>query len=220
MNNKSPIQIIIVDDHQIVIDGIRAMLLTQTNIKVIGTALNATKLWELLHQKPPQLLLLDMNLPEINGLEIAKKVLMEYSNIRILILTANTNKNAILAAVKTGVHGFLPKECSKEELIKAIQRIAEGEYYFGSDIAPIVYQSFANQVAGKSKNNLSNSLTEREIDVVRGFANGQSYKEIGETLFISPRTVETHKKNIFKKLQFQSQADLIKYAIKQGIIQL
>lgn len=216
----TPIHIIVVDDHQIVIDGIRAMLLTNKSIKVMATALDAEKLWELLRHKKPDVLLLDMNLPTMNGLEITEKVLKEHADIRILMLTANTDKNTILHAVKVGVHGFLPKECTKEELISAIERIATGEHYFGKDIAPIVYQSFANQVSGKSKINTSSELTEREVEVVRGFANGQSYKEIGVALFISPRTVETHKKNIFKKLDFQNQADLIKYAIKEGIIKL
>jgi len=216
----APIHIILVDDHQIVIDGIRAMLLTNKSIQVIGTALDAEKLWELLRHKKPDILLLDMNLPTMNGLQITEKILNEYTDIRILMLTANTDKNTILHAVKVGVHGFLPKECTKEELVTAIERIAVGEHYFGKDIAPIVYQSFANQVSGKSKISSSSELTEREIEVVRGFANGQSYKEIGTTLFISPRTVETHKKNIFKKLHFQNQADLIKYAIREGIIKL
>ncbi|MBL4648826.1 MAG: response regulator transcription factor [Aureispira sp.] len=216
----TPIHIILVDDHQIVIDGIRAMLLTNKFIKVIGTALDGEKLWELLRHKTPQVLLLDMNLPTMNGIEITKKVLAEHPDIRILMLTANTDKNTILHAVKVGVHGFLPKECSKEELLIAIERIANGEHYFGKDIASTVYQSFAHQVSGKSKINSNSELTEREIEVVRGFANGQSYKEIGATLFISPRTVETHKKNIFKKLHFKNQAELIKYAIKEGIIQL
>lgn len=216
----TPIHIILVDDHQIVIDGIRAMLLTNKTIKIIGTALNAEKLWELLRHKTPQVLLLDINLPSMNGIQIAQRVLEEYPDIRILMLTANTDKSTILQTVKVGVHGFLPKECSKDELLTAIERIANGEHYFGKDIAPIVYQSFANQVSGKSKISPNPELTEREIEVVRGFANGQSYKEIGAALFISPRTVETHKKNIFKKLHFNSQADLIKYAIKEGIIQL
>lgn len=216
----TPIHIILVDDHQIVIDGIRAMLLTNKTIKIIGTALNAEKLWELLRHKTPQVLLLDINLPSMNGIQIAQRVLEEYPDIRILMLTANTNKSTILQSVKIGIHGFLPKECSKDELLTAIERIANGEHYFGKDIAPIVYQSFANQVSGKSKISSNLELTEREIEVVRGFANGQSYKEIGAALFISPRTVETHKKNIFKKLHFNSQADLIKYAIKEGIIQL
>lgn len=216
----TPIHIILVDDHQIVIDGIRAMLLTNKSIKVIGTALDGEKLWDLLRHKTPQLLLLDINLPTINGIEITKKVLEEHPDIRILMLTANTDKNTILHAVKVGVHGFLPKECSKEELLIAIERIAHGEHYFGKDIAPTVYQSFAHQVSGKSKINSNSELTKREIEVVRGFANGQSYKEIGTALFISPRTVETHKKNIFKKLHFKNQAELIKFAIKEGIIQL
>lgn len=216
----TPIQIIIVDDHQIVIDGIRAMLLTNKSIKVVGTALEAEKLWELLRHKTPNLLLLDMNLPLMNGLQITEKVLSLYPDISVLMLTANTDKSTILQAVKVGVHGFLPKECSKEELVSAIEKIADGEHYFGKDIAPIVYQSFANQVSGKEKVSSNTSLTEREVEVVRGFANGQSYKEIGSDLFISPRTVETHKKNIFKKLHFQNQADLIKYAIREGIIKL
>lgn len=218
--HTEPIQIIILDDHQIVVDGLRAMLLVSKDIKVIGTALHPDKLWDLIRQKVPDILLLDMNLPSKNGIEITQELLAIRDDIRVLILTSNTDKNTILAAVKAGVHGFLPKECSKEELITAIQRIAAGEHYFGKDIAPIVYQSFANQVSGKNKIATSSELTEREIEVLRCFANGLSYKEIADKLFISTRTVETHKKNIFEKLHFQNQTDLIKYAIKNGIIEL
>ncbi|BDS10460.1 response regulator [Aureispira anguillae] len=217
---NSPIEIIVVDDHQIVLDGISAMFLTSKDIKIIGTALNAEKLWKLLRQRVPHVILLDMNLPAMNGLEIAQKIRTEQPAIRLLVLSANSDKQSILAAVKAGVHGFLPKECSKEELIKGIEMVIQGQHYFGATIAPIVYQSFANQLSGESTAQTPSVLTEREIEIVQGFANGKTYKEIGNLLFISPRTVETHKKNIFKKLGFQNQADLIKYAIKHGIIKL
>lgn len=215
-----PISIMIVDDHQIVIDGIRALLLTNRQIKVVGTALNAEEFWPLLQQKQPQVVLLDRQLPTMDGIAITEKIIAEALPVRVLMLTANTDKHTILRAVKAGVQGFLPKECSKEELIKAIEQVAKGEHYFGKDIAPVVYESFAQQMRGREKAAAVVELTPREIEVVRGFANGQSYKEIGAALFISPRTVETHKKNIFKKLDFNNQADLIKYAIRQGIISL
>lgn len=217
---QAPISILIVDDHQIVIDGIRALLLTHRSIQVVGTALNAEELWPLLQQQQPQVILLDRQLPTMDGIEITEKIIAEGLPVSILMLTANTDKHSILRAVKAGVHGFLPKECSKEELIKAIEQVAQGAHYFGKDIAPIVYESFAKQMRGREKDAAVVELTPREVEVVRGFANGQSYKEIGAALFISPRTVETHKKNIFKKLDFNSQADLVKYAIRQGIISL
>ncbi len=218
--NPTPISIFVVDDHQIVLDGIRALLLLNKRIKIIGTALNAEEFWELLKRQQPQVVLLDRQLPTMDGIEITEKIIAQELPLRVLMLTGSTDKNTILRAVKAGVHGFLPKECSKEELIKAIEQVAQGEHYFGKDIAPIVYESFAKQMTGKGNQMGNTSLTPREIEVVRGFANGQSYKEIGAALFISPRTVETHKKNIYKKLAFNNQADLIKYAIKQGIISL
>ena len=155
----------------------------------------------------------------MDGIEITQKLIAEERPLRVLMLTANTDKGTILQAVQAGVYGFLPKECSKEELVTAIEQVARGEHYFGKTIAPIVYQSFAQQMSGNNKQSQP-KLTNREIEVIRGFANGQTYKEIGAALFISPRTVETHKKNIYTKLGFQNQADLIKYAIREGIIAL
>jgi DNA-binding NarL/FixJ family response regulator len=216
--SRSPIPIIVVDDHQIVIDGIRALLLLHKNIKIVGTANNAEELWKLLERHSPQVVLLDRQLPTMDGIEITQKLIAEERPLHVLMLTANTDKGTIVQAVQAGVCGFLPKECRKEELIKAIEQVARGEHYFGKDIAPIVYQSFAQQMRGNKQS--QPKLTNRETEVIRGFANGQTYKEIGAALFISPRTVETHKKNIYTKLGFQNQADLIKYAIREGIITL
>ncbi|MFK7796082.1 MAG: response regulator [Aureispira sp.] len=217
--NHPPIPIIVVDDHQIVIDGIRALLLMNKNIKIVGTANNAEQLWKLLEKQSPQVILLDRQLPTMDGIEITQKLIAEAYPLRVLMLTANTDKGTILQAVQAGVYGFLPKECSKEELVLAIEQVARGEHYFGKTIAPVVYQSFAQQMSGNNKQSRP-KLTNREIEVIRGFANGQTYKEIGAALFISPRTVETHKKNIYTKLDFNNQADLIKYAIREGIVTL
>lgn len=214
-----PISIIVVDDHQIVIDGIRALLLLNKNIKIVGTANNAEQFWKLLEKQSPQVVLLDRQLPTMDGIEITQQLIAQEQPLRVLMLTANTDKGTILQAIQAGVHGFLPKECSKEELVLAIEKVAQGEYYFGKNIAPVVYQNFAQQMSGNKKQS-NTKLTNREIQVIRGFANGQTYKEIGAALFISPRTVETHKKNIYTKLGFQNQADLIKYAIREGIIAL
>ncbi len=214
---QTPITIVIVDDHQIVIDGLRALLLAHRHIQVLGTALNAEGLWPLLEQKKPQVLLLDRHLPTMDGLEITQQLIEQKMPLRVLMLTADTDKHTVLRAVEAGVQGFLPKACSQAELVTAIERVAEGEHYFGKDITPLVYQGFAQQLTGQAT---LSELTPREVEVVRGFANGQSYKEIGAALFISPRTVETHKKNIYQKLGFNNQADLIKYAIKQGIVSL
>lgn len=217
---ENQIQIFLVDDHQIVIDGIRAMLLTVKDIKVVGTALTKEQLEKQLQHKTFDVLLLDINMPNTNGIEIANEILGSGKDIRVIMLSANTKKSTILAAVKAGVSGFLPKECSKEELLKAIRLVAQGNQYFGTEIAPIIFDSFSRQLTGKELVPSDNGLTEREIEVLRCFANGLSYKETAEELFISTRTVETHKKNIFQKLNINNHADLVKYAIRQGIIEL
>lgn len=217
------INIILVDDHQIILDGLEAMLLGEPSIQVLAQARSGAALFQLLQTQQPDVIILDLNLPQQSGLEIADQMRLQYPETRILVLTAESDRATIVAATRTGIRGFLPKDCARQELIQALQTIANGGVYYAQSIAPIIYASFSEQLGGASDESTSpppTVLSNREIEVLKGFADGFSYKEIGAQLFISSRTVESHKKSIFKKLYLNNHAELVKYAIKHELTSL
>lgn len=217
------ISIILVDDHPIILDGLEAMLLGAPQVRVLGRALRGKALFDLLQQVTPDIIVLDLHLPEMSGLEIADRLRADFPDIKVLILTAESDRATIVSATRKGIRGFLPKDCPKEELTQALETIAQGGVYYAQSIAPIVFASFSEQMGGASDDSSTpppHVLSEREIDVLKRFADGLSYKEIAAELFISSRTVESHKKSIFKKLNLNNHAELVKYAIKHELTSL
>lgn len=212
------ISIILVDDHEIVRDGIRALLIGSTVAKVIAEADSPDELFLELQNHQPQIIILDIAMPGGSGLDCLQKLQENYPQIEVLMLSADTDSETIHRAIKLGCTGFLPKDCSKKELLEAIEKVAQGQPYFGKNILPTVFNGFVEGIKGKTAMELP--LSEREIEIVVCIANGLSYKEAAEQLFISPRTVESHKKAIFEKLQFNNNADLIKFAIKNKLIEI
>jgi len=217
-SNKECIKVVVVDDHQIVRDGIEAMLLTCRDIELIGEASGYEDLLKIIDQQIPDVLILDLALPGKTGLEIIRELKQTQETIKILILSANADENNVIRTIQAGANGFLPKDTSKEELIHAIELIALGEDYFGNRLSKIIYKSYVQYV--QMHRNAEPGLSERETEVIKLLSEGLSSKEIGSQLHISSRTVETHKANILGKLGLKNTADLIKYAIKQGIISL
>ncbi len=217
------IDLILVDDHPIILDGLEAMLLGAPDIRVLGRALHGKALFDLLEKVTPHIIVLDLHLPKISGLEIAEQLRSDFPDIKVLILTAESDRATIVSATRKGIRGFLPKDCPRTELIQALQTIAQGGVYYAQSIAPIVFASFSEQVGGVGDTASSpppTVLSERELEVLKRFADGLSYKEIAAQLFISARTVESHKKSIFKKLNLNNHAELVKYAIKYELTSL
>lgn len=212
------ISIFIVDDHEIVRDGIRALLIGSTVAKVIGEADSPQALFLELESHQPDVIILDIAMPGGSGLDCLAQLKTDYPTIEVLMLSANTDSESIHKAVSLGCTGFLPKDSSKKELLEALEKVAKGQPYFGKNILPIVFNGFVKGV--QNPGHQESPLSEREIEIVICLANGLSYKEAAAQLFISPRTVESHKKAIFEKLQFNNNADLIKYAIKNKLIDL
>ena len=216
--NMDPINLLIVEDHQIVRTGLRAMLLGNTQIKLIGEASNANAFFELLQKQIPDVLILDIKLGgSTNGIEIAQRVKKSHPKVKSLMLTANTHEKYIIAALKAGAKGFLSKDCQKDEFIEAIEAVNRNKLYFGKDISEKVIQSYVLNIRGESEHS---GLSTREFEIAKLLAEGLSAKQIGETLCISSRTVESHKSNILEKLGLNSTIDLVKYAIKQEWIEL
>ncbi len=212
--------LVIVDDHKIVRDGIRAMLLGDKSFKVLADMASGKELFEYLKTCVPDIVVLDIAMPEMNGVEITEKLSQEYPTVRVLILSANASEDWIISAVRAGAMGFLPKDCSREEFLKALSFTAKGENYYGESIAAIIYRSYVSILKKKDTPKESEELSERESEVLKAFSEGLSFKEIADKLCISVRTVESHKNNILQKLQLRTTVDMVKYAIKNGIISL
>jgi DNA-binding NarL/FixJ family response regulator len=203
----SKIGVFIVDDHEIVREGLAALLIGVPNIEVIALLPDARSLLESLEKDLPDVLLLDIGLPDINGIELARRLRILYPKLPILIISANTDDKHLIGALKAGVKGFLPKDIEKMELCEAIQRVAVSEKYFSSDISQKLQNALIKQYD-------TIELSEREKEIAILLADGLSFKEIGCKLFISERTVETHKNNALKKLGLRNTAQLVAWAVE------
>lgn len=212
------IKAILVDDHELFRDGVEILLSLHSHIDLMATFPNARTLHEhLKHNNQPEVYILDINLPQTSGIELAKQLAKAYGQVKIIFLTSNTAKSFMDAALKTGAKGFLTKECSKDELVNAIEAVHGGQYFFGREIEQSLYHGYVHQLNSTDD---SYSLTERETQILQSFANGYTYQEVADELNISKKTVEGHKKAIYEKLNLRNQTDLVKYAIKHHIVEL
>lgn len=218
----SAIRIFLVDDHQLVRDGIKALLIGAENLDVIGEASTGKECFEKIEQNPPDILILDISLPDTTGIEITKRVTVDYPETRVLILSMYTNEDFIFNSVKAGARGYLPKNTSREELLNAIHTIHVGEEFFSDSISKIMLRSYLRKAKedDSAPSRPAVPLTSREIEILKLFAEGFINKEISDQLDISIRTVETHKNHIMKKLELKSTVELIKFAIKNKFVEI
>jgi len=207
------IKVLLADDHQLVIDGLRSLLERNPGIYITGEANNGQQVMEHLEKEKPDLVLLDINMPILNGVHTTSLIRKKYPDVKILILTMYKTKAFINGLVRTGASGYILKNTGNAELMEAITTVAAGGTFFSKEIAETLtekqsrYQITENAV-----------LSEREIDIVRELANGLTSKEIGQKLHVSFYTVETHRKNINSKLGFSNAAEVIRYAIESGLL--
>jgi two-component system response regulator NreC len=216
------IKIILVDDHQLVRDGIKALLTGIPDIAIIGEASGAGELFRELENLKPDLLIMDISLPEISGIEITKKICSEYPGINVLILSMYNNEEFIFNSLKAGARGYLPKNTSRDELLEAIYTINRGEEFFGESISKIMLKSYIKRATNEDQpeDKTHPILTSREIEILKLYVEGLINKEISDKLDISIRTVETHKNHIMRKLGLKSTVELVKFAIRNKIAEI
>jgi len=208
------INIAITDDHQIVIDGITSLLDGHPNITIVGTSTSAEKMLKQLEDLPVQILLTDIMMPGMNGQELAKQVRKRFPEIRILALSMSGQGDVVNQMISDAdIAGYVLKNIGKQELIHAIEKIANGGIYFSEEVLNEL-QHFSNV----KKENEETNLTNREIEIIKLIEKEFSNKDIASHLFISERTVETHRKNIFRKTKTSSVIGLIKYAYEHKLI--
>jgi DNA-binding NarL/FixJ family response regulator len=219
----SKIKVLLVDDHQIVRDGIFALLIKEHDIEIVGEASNGDELFEKLKFIKPDIIILDISLPKMSGIEIAGILSKDFPQIRIIVFSSYTDEETIFKSIRAGAKGFLPKDSMREDLVDAIKKVHQGFEYLSDKIPNTILMDYIKKAGSqeeKFNNSKLSSLTKREREILKLIAEGMSYKEIGTELFISVRTVETHKNNILQKLELKSTIDLVKFAIKNDLIDL
>jgi len=218
----SKIKVLLVDDHQIVRDGIFALLIKETDIEIVGEASNGDELFEKLKFIKPDVVILDISMPKMSGIEIAAILKKEKPDIKVIIFSSYTDEKTIFQSIRAGAKGFLPKDSMREDLVDAIKKVNQGLEYMSERIPNTILMDYINSSENaddeKYENSKLSSLTKREKEVLGFIAEGGTYKEIAEELFISSRTVETHKNNILQKLELKSTIELVKFAIKNKLI--
>ena len=203
----------LVDDHQIMMDGIKALLKNERAFSIIAETTKPLTVLDLIGKKMPDIVIADISMPELNGIELTKLIKQKYPEVKVLALSMHNDKQTITEMLQAGISGFVLKNTGKKELIDALEKIADGGMYFSEAISLEIMRSTASSNAA-----IETSLTPREIEIVKLIGAELNNAQIGEKLFISERTVETHRKNIFRKINVKSVAGLMKYALEKGIV--
>jgi len=208
----SKINVLLTDDHQIIIDGLKSLLKNQEEINVAAEAKNGREALRFLDLISVDVLLMDIDMPVMNGIDTLKEIRRQNSKVKVVILSMHNEAGMIKSLIDLGANGYLLKSCSQNELIDAIKKVVSGQSYFSSDVTLALLKPSANQ---SQPNEL---ITDRETEILKLIAAGFSNKEIGNQLFISHRTVDTHRTNLMKKLDVNNIAGLISYAIRNRIV--
>ena len=214
------VKILLADDHNLVRTGFKKILESFEQFDVIAEAENGSEVFKLLDAKKPDLLLLDYNMPGMNGVEITEKIRATDEEIKIIIITMHDNETIILDAVGAGINGYLYKEAEMEELEHAINEVMKGKDYFSEGVKEKIIKFHQNRKRGKFYE-LSDKripLTKREIEIITLISRGLNSHEIANKLFISPFTVVKHRKNILKKLTMKNFAEVVNFAKENSII--
>jgi len=210
----SKINILLTDDHQIIIDGLKSLLKNSEEINVSAEANNGREALRILGILSIDVVLMDIDMPVMNGIDALKEIRKYYRDVKVIILSMHNEAGMIKSLIELGANGYLLKSCPQDELIGAITKVAAGQSYFSTDVT----LALLNPAGTSNPDKKNELLTDRETEILKLIAAGFSNKEIGDQLFISHRTVDTHRTNLMKKLDVNNIAGLISYAIKNGIV--
>lgn len=213
------IKTLIADDHRIVREGIRTLLGNESDIEVIAEAENGREAVNLALKLNPDITIMDIGMPELNGIEAIKQIRKKLTSARVIVLSMHSEHDFIWKTFKAGAYAYLLKDCAADELVTAIRRVHGGKKYISEDISEAVIQDFV-ETRGHDPESFYIPLSEREKEVLQLLSEGSSTKETAKTLFISSKTVESHRKNIMEKLQVFTLPELTKYAIRSGLTSL
>jgi len=219
MLKMKPIKVMVVDDHTIVRDGICALLALVKDIEVVGEASSGAEALKMLKSLEPDVVLMDIAMPNMGGLEATRYICKEFPKVKIIALTQHDDKEFVFPVIEAGASGFISKIAASSELASGIRAVFYGDSYLSPSVAKVLIEDY-QQKGGRGRHDPYNLLTERERDVLRLVAEGHTTQSIADALVISPRTVEGHKTSLMAKLGIRNRTDLIKYALRKGIISI
>lgn len=214
-----PLRIVLAEDHHVVRQGLQALLKTEQDMQLVGEAATGLDALRLVEKLEPDVLVLDLMMPGLGGLEVARRVADKYPHTRVVILSMHQDEAYVAAALRAGAVAYVVKESTSAELIRAIREAAAGRRYFSPPLSESVIADYLRK-ADDNTFDLYDTLTAREREVLQLAAEGYTNSEIAAKLFISARTVESHRANLMRKLNLHSQSELIRYAVRKGIISL
>lgn len=215
----TPIRVLMADDHKLFIDGLGSILQQRADMQVAGAARDGMTTVRLAAELKPDIVLMDISMPQLNGIEATRKILAERPTTRVIMLSMHSDPRYVVAAFRAGARGYLLKDSASEDLLEAIERVSAGEVYLSSKMSGQIVLDFISDVhTGESS--AYSVLSPREREVLQLIAEGHSTKDIAARLSVSVKTVETHRKQVMDKLDLHSIAELTKYAIREGLTEV
>ncbi len=212
------IRVLVVDDHTIVRDGICALLALAGDMEVVGEATNGNEALKMVKEVTPDVVLMDIAMPIMGGLEATRRMRKEFPATKVLVLTQYDDKEYVFPVIESGASGFISKVAASSELASGIRSVYRGDAFLSPSVAKLMVENYQRTAAERTKQDPYNELTERERDILKLLAEGHSTAEIAEMLVVTPKTVEGHKTNLMAKLGIHNRVDLVKYALRKGII--
>ncbi|MEW6717009.1 MAG: response regulator transcription factor [Chloroflexota bacterium] len=213
------IRLILVDDHAVIRSGLRMLLEDATDLEIVGEMGTAREVLEAVEKLRPDVVLLDIGLPDLSGIEAARQIKQRWPETAIVALTIHEDEEYFFRMLEAGASGYVPKRAAPDELITAIRAAAEDEVYLYPSLAKLLVRDYLSTGFQDRSSDMMDGLTPREQEVLVYLVEGGTNAEIGEQLHISPKTVSRHRENIMRKLNLHSRTELVKYAIRKGIIQ-
>ena len=213
------IKILLADDHKIVRDGLKSLIKKEVSMEVIGEADNGRKTVQLARDLEPEIIIMDISMPDLNGIEATRQIVADSPDVKIIALSMHSDKRYVKGVLSAGASGYLLKDSAFEELVEAIRTVDTGRFYLSAGIVGVVVKDYVGSQANKDALT-SDILSAREREVLQLLAEGKSTKEIASDLHVSVKTIETHRQNIMQKLNIHTIAGLTRYAIREGLTSL
>lgn len=213
------IRILLADDHKIIREGLRSLLEKDPELEVIAEAGDGTTTVKLARKLKPEVVIMDITMPDLNGIEATRQIMAELLNVKVIALSMHSDRRFVVGMLKAGASGYLLKDCAFDELIHTVHTVVSNRIYLSPGITDIVVDDYLRQMS-TTNSSVTSMLTNREREVLQLLAEGKTTKQIADHLYLSVKTIETHRRQIMVKLDIHSIAELTKYAIREGLTSL
>jgi two-component system response regulator NreC len=214
----SPTRVLIADDHPLIRSGLRALLSRESEFEVVGEAADGYQALELVEQLKPDVVMLDVSMPRLNGIDVAQKISEKTPSTRIIIVSIHSDEGYVLRALKAGAKGYLLKASPEGDILNAVRAVAAGQAYLSPEISRLLVEEYVREMRFRGVEDSYDLLSIREKEILQLLASGATNRQVAEMIHVSVATVETHRTNVFQKIGVHSLPELILYAVRKGLL--